>query len=88
MSLSNFGESTRFITTVPTPSMPEELERLDSKYMARIRQFFSALVKRFSDWVAGVTVAFGAGLFCGVKTSVMVKPAGRTLEQAVRRSKA
>ncbi|CAH1654754.1 hypothetical protein CHELA40_10985 [Chelatococcus asaccharovorans] len=33
----NCRDSTRFMTTVPTASMPSSLERLDSKYMARAR---------------------------------------------------
>ena len=34
----NSSDSTRFITTLPTASIPSSLERIDSKYIARAMQ--------------------------------------------------
>ena len=45
-------DSTRFITTVPTASIPSSLERFDSKYIARIRQSLRAEMSDRGEIVA------------------------------------
>lgn len=57
MEFGKRDESTRFITTVPTAIMPLVLERLDSKYIARIRHSRSVLENRVMAAACGSAYA-------------------------------
>jgi hypothetical protein len=61
--------ATRCITTVPTDKRPSWLERLDSKYMARIRQSRSRF-EAMTGWAGSSLffIVFGTGLDCSGST--------------------